>query len=565
MSTSVCNFGGVANPSTEKGLPRQPTQSSLCYPTGLAVDPATGNLFVADSGNGRVLRFPAPFAQTSGQPANLVLGQAGFTGISNPQASQSVMEFPYGLVFDPARGLLVSDEAANRVLLFSMTNPSIGELASAVIGQPNFTSIISSVLNLNGPRHIAEDTIGEVYVADYGNSRIAIYDIPNTGTSTDQPVGAFTGNYPEAVWVNQNPVVGPTNDIWVGDLSGLSRWLPLNPLGTNTATLTMPAAEVAGPSLSCPHSTLCVLPAIAITQDSNGALYVADTSNRVAIHYPALAGTNGASFVCAMGCNLGGLTDNLFYLAPGAFATLYPFNGLSVASGVTSSGVPYPATLAGLQVLVNGQPSPVQYVSPGQINFIVPFEAPTSGTAQVAVVNASTSQVLGSGSMTMNAAAPGFFILSPAAGTTPAAGQIAALDCNIVNGACADNPVNGTAHPVNAGSIIELFLTGQGSGLLPNAPPDGQGSSGQVTTASQPVVYIGGSQGAVQYSGLAPGYPGLWQINVQIPDSASLTIIPGFPNGVFPVQVYYEGLTSNIPAHNGNPALATTIVISGGP
>src|ERR1035438_3069446 len=58
-------------------------------------------------------------------------------------------------------------------------------------------------------------------------------------------------------------------------------------------------------------------------------------------------------------------------------------------------------------------------------------------------------------------------------------------------------------------------------------------ASGQVTTASQPVVYIGATQGAVQYSGLAPGYPGLWQINVQIPDSASLKIIPGFPNGVF--------------------------------
>jgi uncharacterized protein (TIGR03437 family) len=120
--------------------------------------------------------------------------------------------------------------------------------------------------------------------------------------------------------------------------------------------------------------------------------------------------------------------------------------------------------------------------------------------------------------------------------------------------------VNGTAHPINPGSIIQLFLTGQGSGLVPNAPPDGQGSSGQVTTASQPVVYIGGTQGTVQYSGLAPGYPGLWQINVQIPQNPGN--LPGFPVGIFPIQVYYEGLTSNIPGHNANPSLATTIVIN---
>jgi uncharacterized protein (TIGR03437 family) len=563
MATAVCNYGGVTNPSTETHAPaRQPTQSSLCYPTGLAVDPGTGDLYVADSSNGRVLRFPAPFAAgTSNPQANLVLGQSGFTGISNPTASQSVMEFPYGLVFDPARGLLVSDEAANRVLLFSMTNPTNGELASTVIGQPNFVGTSNSVLSQ--PHHIAEDTIGEVYVADSGHGQILIFNIP-TGTSTDQPVGSFTGlNSPEAVWVNQNTVAGYHNDIWVGDIShGLSRYPVPNPLGTNTATLTMPAAEVTGPSLTCTGS-LCEFPVVAITQDSYGALYVADISNRVAIHYPALAGTNGASFVCAMGCNLGGLTDTPYYLAPGAFATLYPFNGLSLASGVTANGVPYPTTLAGLQVLVNGQPSPVQYVSPGQINFVVPFEAPTSGTAQVAMVNASTSQVLGSGSMTMNVAAPGFFIISPAPGVTPAAGQIAALNCNIVNGACGDNTVNGTAHPVNPGSIIQLFLTGQGSGLVPNAPPDGQGSSGQVTTASQPVVYIGGSQGAVQYSGLAPGYPGLWQINVQIPDSANLKIIPGFPNGVFPVLVDYQGLVTDPSTNISTYGLSTTIVING--
>ncbi len=556
MATAVCNYGGVTNPATETHAPaRQPTQSSLCYPTGLAVDPGTGDLYVADSSNGRVLRFPAPFAAgTSNPQANLVLGQSGFTGISNPTASQSVMEFPYGLVFDPARGLLVSDEAANRVLLFSMTNPTNGEPASTVIGQPNFVGTSNSVLSQ--PHHIAEDTIGEVYVADSGHGQILIFNIP-TGTSTDQPVGSFTGlNSPEAVWVNQNTVAGYHNDIWVGDIShGLSRYPVPNPLGTNTATLTMPAAEVTGPSLTCTGS-LCEFPVVAITQDSYGALYVADISNRVAIHYPALAAQNAGSYVCAMGCSVAGQAP--YYVAPGTFTVLYAFNGLSFASGTNNDTVlPVPTTLAGLQVLVNGQPSPITNVLPSQINFVVPFEAPTSGTAQVAVVNAATSQVLGSGSMIMNAASPGFFTTNEQ-GT----GQIAARNCNtIVNNNC-DNAVNGTANPANPGSTIQLFLTGQGAGLTPSAPPDGQADcSSPPSTASKPEVIIGTTVASVSYSGLAPCFVGLWQINAVIPANPGQPPT-GFPPGVFPVLVDFQGLVSDTPTNIHTPGIATTIVIN---
>jgi len=564
FKTAVCNYLGVVNPPTEP-LPRQPTPSSLCYPTGVAVDPATGNLFVADTYNGRVLRFPAPFkVPTSSEPADLVLGQNGFTGISNPKASQSVMVSPYGLFFDPQRGLLVSDASANRVLLFSMTNPSNGEQASKVIGQPDFASTSSSVLN--APHHIAEDTIAELYVADSGHGQVAIFAIP-TGASTNIPIGAFTGlSSPEAVWVNQNPAAGPANDIWVGDSSGLSRYTPL-PGGATTETpvLTMPAAELTGGiSVLCTGTSNCTVPVVALTQDSFGALYVADASNRVAIHYPALAGENGASFVCVMGCNLGTLTDTPYYLAPGAYASLFPFSGLSFTSSTTTNTVlPVPTTLGGVQVLVNGQPSPINYASPSQINFVVPFEAPTSGTAQVAVVNPSTSQVLGSGSAVMNVASPGFFIESCSApciaGPTPSPGQIAALNCNLVNGQC-DNTVNGTAHPVNPGSYIQLFLTGQGP--VSGAPPDGHAECAQFPTAP-PEVIIGAVQATnITYSGLAPCLVGLWQINVQIPDTASLKNLGGFPANVFPVLVDFQGLVSDPSSNIHVPALAQTIVIN---
>jgi uncharacterized protein (TIGR03437 family) len=554
LLTALCNYGGVVNPPAEQ-LPRQPTASSLCYPTGLAVDPS-GNLFIADSSNGRVLRFPAPFeAANSSQQANLVLGQSAFTGISNPQASQSVMVFPYGLVFDPARGLLVSDEAANRVLLFSMTSPTNGETASAVIGQPSFTATGAAVLN--APHHIAEDTIGEVYVADSGHNQILIFDIPATG-SNNEPGNSITGlSYPEAIWVNQNTVAGYHNDIWVGDAGyGLSRFPVPNPLVSgSTPTLTTPAAEVAGPSITCPRG-LCGYTAVAVTQDSFGALYVADATNRVAIHYPAMQATNAANYGCSMGCLLGPTLVPTVGLAPDAFGALFTFSPYKLPLTVTSNTVlPVPKTLGGVQVLLNGVASPLAYVGPNQINFVVPIEAPTAGTAQLRVVDATTSQVLASGDITMALAAPAFFTKN-----SSGMGQIAALNCNQAPSPCEDTQ-NSTSNPIQPGKVIQLYLTGQG--LVQGEPSDGQAAPGAVPTGSKPVVYIGGAQGTVQYSGLAPGYVGLWQINVQVPTDVNSGFFQNFPTNVYPVLVEYESLVSNTPANNSNPSVAATIVVNG--
>jgi uncharacterized protein (TIGR03437 family) len=71
--------------------------------------------------------------------------------------------------------------------------------------------------------------------------------------------------------------------------------------------------------------------------------------------------------------------------------------------------VPYPTVLADTQVLFNGQPAPLLLVSPGQINFMIPMSAPTSGTADVQVVRQSTGQILTDGLVAMNTVSPAVF------------------------------------------------------------------------------------------------------------------------------------------------------------
>ncbi len=546
LGTAVCNYGGVRVQNPAPGqLAQQPTQSSLCYPTGLAVDPS-GNLYVADSLNGRVVRFPTPFQNCPGsscasEQADLVLGQSGFTGLKNPLPNQSVMAFPYGLVFDATNGLLVSDRSANRVLLFAKDSLTNGAAATKVIGQLDFISTGSSTLNQ--PCHIAEDSNARVYVADYQNNRILIFgSLPFLSTSTTVAVNALTGlNRPQAVWVNPTSVAGYPDDIWVGDLTSgvlrFPRFALLGPQGTNQPSARIPSATIG--ATGCAQSGLpACLPTLAVTQDNIGNLYVADYSNRVAVHYQAVAATNGASFICAGGCNLGSLTDQQYYLAPGAVGSVFGFSATQFGQSADFGGaLPVPTTVGGVQVLMNGQPSPIFHVAPNQINFVVPSNAPASGNAQLQVVVQATGQVLGSGSVQMNTVAPAMFTSSQS-GT----GQIAALN--------QDNTVNSGSNPAARGSYIQLFGTGQG--LVPGAPPDGQLPQGLVATPSTPQVFIGGFQvpnSAIQFSGLAPCCAGLWQINVQIPQTTA-------PGSQVSLLVIYQ----NFPSFN-DPAHLTTIAV----
>src|SRR6202034_1869278 len=134
-------YSALANYSTNptaSGDPTQPGSTGLYRPVGLAVD-TNGNLYVADAGNGRVLRFPSPFSQAPGalQTANLVLGQNSFTGPTIKDPSQSTMNTPFGLAlfYDPTltivTGLAVSDAVHNRILVFTV--PAGGDFSSGML------------------------------------------------------------------------------------------------------------------------------------------------------------------------------------------------------------------------------------------------------------------------------------------------------------------------------------------------------------------------------------------------------------------------------------------------
>ena len=90
---------------------------SLCYPTGVAVDGA-GNLHVADQGNDRVLEYKAPI--TTGAAAHLVFGQGGsFTASGCASVSANSLCRPSAVAVDSTGNVYIADNGAGRVLKYN--------------------------------------------------------------------------------------------------------------------------------------------------------------------------------------------------------------------------------------------------------------------------------------------------------------------------------------------------------------------------------------------------------------------------------------------------------------
>src|SRR6185312_10971356 len=155
-------------------------QTGLNNPTGLAVD-AKGNLYVADTGNNRILRYQQPFnSANANEFPNLVIGQqslatstANLKGLSASSLSTSGAGRA-GIAFDPSGNLWVADTANNRALRFPAAALAAGTkfpAADMVIGQAAFNTSAAgasrTVLSgLRSPSGISVSSSGTLYIAD---------------------------------------------------------------------------------------------------------------------------------------------------------------------------------------------------------------------------------------------------------------------------------------------------------------------------------------------------------------------------------------------------------------
>jgi len=358
----------------------------------------------------------------------------------------------------------------------------------------------------SGPHLISLDSEDQLYVADTGNNRIAV--LPAVTTAGDNPpvLLAIPGlNSPYGVSVNPQ-----TSEIWVANTNAnqVLRY-------PNFASLIANAA---------PSATLGVFAPLSVALDPFGNPVIAEgATNRVSFYYPAIDFTTSAGGVAD---RLSGNAANFFgRFAPGMLASIFALPGLRFGDQTASSpSTPLPLTLGDVQVFAAGAPAPLLNVSPAQINFQLPIATPVGGFEEIQVARASTGEVLASWLFRIDTASPGLFTANGSG-----AGQVAAVN--------QDGTVNGASHPAKAGGFVTLYATGQG--LVDGMPPDGRLAEGLISTPEKPQVFINSGfvpDADVQYSGLAPGFVGMWQSNVRVPADA--------PPGDVIVFITYEGFNS---------------------
>jgi len=196
-------------------------------------------------------------------------------------------------------------------------------------------------------------------------------------------------------------------------------------------------------------------------------------------------------------------------ISPGSWVTILGdrlANGTSIASGT------FPPSLLGTAVMIGSTALPLDYVSPTQVNALLPFSLTPNTIASLTIQRSGTESV--PIEVTIADLGPAIFAVN---GVGTGQGAVTIATSGVLAAPVGAFP---GSQPVKRGDYLAIYCTGLGA--VNNTPADGApapSSSPLATTLANPTVTIGGVPAVVSYSGLAPGLVGLYQVNVQVPDN----------------------------------------------
>lgn len=524
-----------------------PTSAQLNLPLGLALD-SSGNLYIVDSLNQRVRKI-------SGGNISTVAGNgtAGYSG-DGAAATSAEMLNPSGVAVDSSGNIYIAD-TSNHVIRMVNSGGTISTFAGTNVGGYSGDGGAANLAQLDLPTGVAVDKSGNVFIADSGNNVIREVSGGNIKTVVGTVPGQFL-NDPESVLVDSS------GNLFISEQSGYR----ISKFSNGTLTVLAGNGNIGFSGDNGPGTEASLDEPTGIALDSKGYLYICDTINSrirklspegiittiAGLGNPGYFGDGGPAtnsllffprgiVVDASGnvyiadtdnniirelkpvtpaINAGGVVNAASFTAqvsPGALASIFGLNFTGTGLDAIAS-LPLPASLGGVSVLVNDVAAPVLYASSNQINFQIPWQTKT-GSATVAVgINGLVSTKV---NITVEAAAPGLFV-----------------DGSHAIAQNSDFSLNSSSNPAKVGGTILAYLTGAGDVSPRPANGAAAGSSPLSTVTSTVSATIGGQTAKVSFAGLAPGFVGLWQVNVVVPSGLTTA-------GNFPLTITAGGQSSN--------------------
>jgi uncharacterized protein (TIGR03437 family) len=203
-----------------------------------------------------------------------------------------------------------------------------------------------------------------------------------------------------------------------------------------------------------------------------------------------------------------GATFRSVPVAPGSLVTVF---GLNLAGGSQNAGLyPLPTTLGKTSVLMGATAMPILAETPTQVNVQVPFDVPVNSQVQVSVQAGNLLSV--PTTLQVAAAQPGVF-------TKDQSGSGQGI-ITLGNTSTLAEP----ATPAKAGDTVVIYCTGLGAVDPPVVA--GTAAATASATTNKVTVTIGGVPTPVSYSGVTPGFAGLYQINAVVPGNVSGDAVP---------------------------------------
>ncbi|MGA2742004.1 MAG: IPT/TIG domain-containing protein [Bryobacteraceae bacterium] len=527
--TTIAGSAGSAGFSGDGG-PAINAQFSFGLSAGIAVD-SLGNIYIADAANNRVRKIGSN---------GVITTVAGGGSLETPQygdggpATAAYLFIPTSVAVDSKGNLYISDNTAVRKV---GSNGIITTVAGCTPAAVACTEgyITTGSIGDGGPATsaylisaaVAIDSAGNLYISDFANNRIRKVSASGTITTVaGSASGSYSGDGGPATSAGLNQPTGVAVDaagnIYIDD-AGDYRIRMVTPGGTISTIAGNGAEGQFGDTPGNGAATSSNMgPTLGIALGAGGIVYVADDLYGVRLLKPASSGAPPS--VSPGGVVSASAFGEFTSVAPGSWIEIYGSNlapDTRAWTGSDFNGSNAPESLDGTSVTIGGLPAYVAFISPTQVNVQVP--SGVGAGVQPLVVTTKAGGAGNSYSVTVDAEQPG--LLAPSSFKVDGNQYVVALFPDNTTYVLPADAVPGIAsRPAQPGDTIILY--GVGFGDVTPSIPAGE-LAGELNTLAAPFhVFFGTTEATLAYDGLAPGYVGLYQFNVVVPNVAGNALTP---------------------------------------